>query len=455
MVLGGSLAGLEMQVLAPVMDHARGAAGRVSGVLTDVWHGFRGSPVMPNGTNWNGYSHEELQEMLHGDANPGQVGSQAAVMDGWASVAAGAADDVTVEKRSVPAMWRGAAADNAVKAMAAHAEGGGEVQGHWSSIARALSLASEALSRAQHSMPAPVPVDTITKYGAMIGGVGGGLLGMNPVTAGAGAVAGGAASHFGASVFEARNKGQAVAVMQRFERDLQDALAQISPPAKLPPGPSKETLTELVGPNTSTSGTGTAGSLHAVGAAGPAASPPTTSGFTPNTSGAPGLLGGSTPTGFTPAGLGRPGTSSIAASGMSGTTSAAGSGAGLPGGAGRGLGGGVSGGVGGGVGGGGGVPWGELTGRGALAGAMPDLLSGGLAGEGGRPGVGGRSVGGGAARGASGGPGMPGMGAGGRGQQGEEDAEHRNKMLQSENLFAPDIDEVVAPPVLGDWANQE
>jgi hypothetical protein len=50
---------------------------------------------------------------------------------------------------------------------------------------------------------------------------------------------------------------------------------------------------------------------------------------------------------------------------------------------------------------------------------------------------------------------MPGTGAGGRGQRGEDDPEHRNKMPQYENLFAPDIDEVVAPPVIGDWANRE
>jgi len=65
MGLGGSWAGLEMQVLAPVMDRARSATGRVAGALTDVWHGFHGSPTMPNGTNWNWYSHEQLQGMLH------------------------------------------------------------------------------------------------------------------------------------------------------------------------------------------------------------------------------------------------------------------------------------------------------------------------------------------------------------------------------------------------------
>jgi hypothetical protein len=239
--------------------------------------------------------------------------------------------------------------------------------------------------------------------------------------------------------------GHAVEVMQRYEKDLQDALAQITPPAKLPPGPNNGAVEGPIAVTDPSSGRRGAGpALNDVGLAGPARSSPSsaTAGLPAGTTGASGVSA------FDPA-TGRSGTSLASVGGPSAVTSAAGS-------TGSTLGGGL--GVGRGFGGsGGGMPWRELTGRGALAGVMPGLLSGGLPGGAGRSASGtaaGRGAGGLSTRGAGGAPGM-GSGGRGQGQRGEDDAEHRNKMPQGENLFVVDSDEVVSPPVLGDWANQE
>ena len=62
----------------------------------------------------------------------------------------------------------------------------------------------------------------------------------------------------------------------------------------------------------------------------------------------------------------------------------------------------------------------------------------------------------GATRGAAGSPGMGGMGAGAKGGKGEEDKEHRlADYIENDDpdAFAPD--EIVAPPVIGDWTNTD
>ncbi|HEY3710940.1 MAG TPA: PPE domain-containing protein [Amycolatopsis sp.] len=98
------------------------------------------------------------------------------------------------------------------------------------------------------------------------------------------------------------------------------------------------------------------------------------------------------------------------------------------------------GGIGGGKGGSLGGP-GNATGAGALT---PEELAarGGAAGAG--------------AKGAAGSPGMGGMGAGGKGGKGPEDKEHKiADFVESDDpsFFSPD--EVVAPPVIGDWKNTD
>ncbi|MEV6628470.1 hypothetical protein AB0M71_46855, partial [Amycolatopsis sp. NPDC051114] len=67
-----------------------------------------------------------------------------------------------------------------------------------------------------------------------------------------------------------------------------------------------------------------------------------------------------------------------------------------------------------------------------------------------------RNAGMGGKAGAAGSPGMGGMGAGARGGKKEDDKEHKAAdYLESDdpNFFAGE--EAVAPPVIGDWKNQD
>ncbi|MGW4485226.1 hypothetical protein ACWEOE_15480 [Amycolatopsis sp. NPDC004368] len=122
---------------------------------------------------------------------------------------------------------------------------------------------------------------------------------------------------------------------------------------------------------------------------------------------------------------------------------------------------------GGGAGGAGGIKGGGIGGIGGGAG----IKGAGLGGAGGASGAGAGSgaapteeelaARGGAgaqagARGAAGQPGMGGMGAAGKGGKGPEDKEHKiADYVESDDpsFFAPD--EVVAPPVIGDWKNKD
>ncbi|WP_329059932.1 PPE domain-containing protein [Amycolatopsis sp. NBC_01480] len=101
----------------------------------------------------------------------------------------------------------------------------------------------------------------------------------------------------------------------------------------------------------------------------------------------------------------------------------------------------------GGIGGLGGGKGGSLGGPGSATGAG-SLTPEELAARGGAAGAGGK--------GAAGSPGMGGMGAGGKGGKGPEDKEHKiADFVESDDplFFSPD--EVVAPPVIGDWKNTD
>ncbi|WP_326836238.1 hypothetical protein VSH64_15175 [Amycolatopsis rhabdoformis] len=115
-------------------------------------------------------------------------------------------------------------------------------------------------------------------------------------------------------------------------------------------------------------------------------------------------------------------------------------------------GGGAGGGIGG-IGGGAGIKGAGLGGAGGAAGAGASsgaaLTEEELAARGGA----GAAAG---AKGAAGQPGMGGMGAAGKGGKGPEDKEHKiADYVESDDpsFFAPD--EIVAPPVIGDWKNKD
>ncbi|QIZ39260.1 hypothetical protein FDZ84_04470 [Saccharopolyspora sp. ASAGF58] len=111
-------------------------------------------------------------------------------------------------------------------------------------------------------------------------------------------------------------------------------------------------------------------------------------------------------------------------------------------------------------------PGGGPGGAGMRGGGMGRALSpgvGGQLGAGGRAGVGGLGSGTGAGgsaaagAGARGGTGAPGAGGAGHGKpQGEEDREHERPswLLEDDDIFTNDM-ERTAPPVFGDWSNEE
>ncbi|MCA1189413.1 MULTISPECIES: hypothetical protein [unclassified Saccharopolyspora] len=102
---------------------------------------------------------------------------------------------------------------------------------------------------------------------------------------------------------------------------------------------------------------------------------------------------------------------------------------------------------------------GRMGGLGAGAGAGSGTGAGGRAGIGGLGGAGGgtSASGGAGAAGARGGAGAPGgVGGGQRGAQQGEDAEHERPswLIEEEDVFTNDM-RAVAPPVFGDWENQD
>jgi uncharacterized protein YukE len=216
-------------VLAPVADTAGAAAATLRRELTQTWHGVFGSPTPPGGTNWNAYSHQELYAMVCGDADPGQVGEQSAVLDGLGRGAYDCADELSSQRQQVAQVWQGQASGAFDSTLDEHTSGGTAVAEHAAALSTAILRASEALSRAQAQMPAPVDVGAATSYGALAGGTMAG-----PAFA-LGSVSGAGASRFGASLLAANKKAEAVEVMQVFEQSLV-AADPPDAPAKLPPG---------------------------------------------------------------------------------------------------------------------------------------------------------------------------------------------------------------------------
>ncbi len=212
-------------VLAPVADTAGAAAATLRRELTQTWHGVFGSPTMPGGTNWNAYSHEELYAMVHTGADPGQVGEQAAVLDSLGQGASEVADDLTSRRGQVAEVWEGQASSAFGSTLDEHSAGGAAVAEHAAALSAAVLRASEALSRAQATMPEPVDVAAATSYGAAVPGPNFAL----------GAVTGAGSSWFAASLAAANRKAEAVEVMQAFESSL-NAADPPEAPAKLPPG---------------------------------------------------------------------------------------------------------------------------------------------------------------------------------------------------------------------------
>jgi hypothetical protein len=380
---------------------------RVRQALDGLWHKYFSSSTVPGPINWRNYSHQDLWDMLHSNAKVGQVGEQSDTVGDMAMAALTATIEVDENSVALAYFWQGQAADNARATLNRHTRGGAELHSFVSSIANALMLAAQALSRAQRTMPAPVRADDATG----VGGVAGLVLSGPP-----GWFGGGEVGKCVANQAATDGKEQAVAVMEAYERDLHDAYRQVTPPSTLPPGvkPPPD-LDDEHGTNTgrpvivrrdpSRTGQGAG--------AGPAAAQPSPAG-----SAAPDVRADVTEMLAGPTDISM-GTSAASAAGLS-VLPPDGHGAG------------------------GAALWRDLTERGGL----PGLLSGGGAPGGpgaraGRPGVTGLGKRAG---------GLPGIGVPGARSPDDEDSEHHNKMPHNQQLFAFTDGQVLAPPVIGDWS---
>jgi uncharacterized protein YukE len=410
-------------VVAPVADLATDAAHKIQRELTEMWRGLFGSPIPPGTTNWNAYSHDELYNMLHVNADVDHAGQQSSVLDGLGRSAHDCAEEVDRQHRTVSEFWRGKASGAFGVVLGEHRTGGAALAEHTSALATAVTHASEALSRAQRQMPAPVDAGEATQRGAVAGGVSGGLAGGLPGAA-LGAATGAGSSWFGSSLLAANKKAEAVEVMQRYEQSLRSAEPPQAP-EKLPPG------TRIVVQNPEQrpvvrSGSEPAARTPRPGDPVPTGGPTDTRFGDPRSSSASsggGVAGGPAAdtilsrTDMSGAATLPPGNSTASASaGLA--TGQDGRASGHP------------------------VGWRDLVGN-----ARPGQVSGvdGGPGAGQNPAVAGSARG--AAQAGRTAPGLPGVGAPGAGSRRTEDEEHRNRMPRNSKLFV--LDEKPSPPVIG------
>lgn len=122
----------------------------------DNWSGS--GSVTASGNRWQGYSHQQLYNMLHSGPGPAAAGTAA---DRWSSMAVALSDiqqDISSGVAASGAAWVGAAADSAHGAL--------NPLGQWaeqaSSAADVMRISAELqgdlLSKARADMPVPVAV---------------------------------------------------------------------------------------------------------------------------------------------------------------------------------------------------------------------------------------------------------------------------------------------------------
>jgi hypothetical protein len=221
-------------LLQPVVDAMR-----------NVWEGYFGSPIPPDGTNWNAYTHEQLYQMLWQDADVGDVSAMAAEWGRHSTELTGHAESMRHQQGALQSNWTSSAADLAAGRLGAIGERTSAIGSRASTVQQATQDAGDALAVARNTMPPP-PGDPATMVlssaaagagaGAVIGGVvgaGAGGVGAAPgalMGAAIGAVAAGGASLFLGNVMAAQQKAEAVHVMQRYEANLRNSSRAIAPP---------------------------------------------------------------------------------------------------------------------------------------------------------------------------------------------------------------------------------
>lgn len=231
-----------------VLDQA-GPAGEVGKpvvrTLTNVWEGYFGSPIPPEGTNWNAYTHEQLYAMLWDNADAADV---TGVADEWgrhSAELAGHADAMQRQRSAMQDHWSSVSAEAATSRLGQIGDRTSGVGERASTVSHAAQNAGDALSVARNSMPPPPGDATGTVVGTGVAGAGagavvGGVIGAAAGGVGAvpgammgaavGAAAAGGTSMFLASANAAGKKAEAVHVMAQYESELRRSSAAIAPP---------------------------------------------------------------------------------------------------------------------------------------------------------------------------------------------------------------------------------
>ncbi|MEV0051211.1 hypothetical protein AB0H34_12025 [Saccharopolyspora shandongensis] len=230
-----------------VLDDA-GPAGALAqpvvSALRNVWEGYFGSPIPPEGTNWNSYSHEQLYQMLWDNADVGDVSAVATEWGRHSSELTDHAESMRQQRTAMQTNWTSSSADLATERLGSIGERTDDISTRAATTQQATQEAGDALSVARNTMPPP-PGDPTggavasAAAGAGAGAVIGGLIGAGAGGVGAGpgalmgaaigAVAAGGGSLFLANVAAAEKKAQAVHVMQQYEANLLNSSKTIAP----------------------------------------------------------------------------------------------------------------------------------------------------------------------------------------------------------------------------------
>ncbi|UJW29523.1 hypothetical protein L3Q67_30385 [Saccharothrix sp. AJ9571] len=238
----------ELAAAATAVLGEAGPAGALAQPVVDalrnVWEGYFGSPIPPDGTNWNAYTHQELYGMLWDNADVGEVSSMAAEWGRHGSELTEHGDALRGQRGTLESNWSGGAADLAANRLTELGDTSSDIGSRAITVQGATQDAGDALAVARNTMPPPAgdPLGAGLAgaaagagAGAAIGavvGAGAGGVGAGPgalMGAAIGAVAAGGASYFLASAAAAEQKAQAVHVMQRYESSLLDSSQAITP----------------------------------------------------------------------------------------------------------------------------------------------------------------------------------------------------------------------------------
>lgn len=118
-----------------------------------------------SGNRWQGYSHQELYDMLHSGPGGGAAGTAADQWSGLSSALADIQQDISSGISNSGASWVGAAADSAYDALGPLGDWAEQASTAAEVMRVSAELQGNLLGKARADMPAPVPVDAEAPHG--------------------------------------------------------------------------------------------------------------------------------------------------------------------------------------------------------------------------------------------------------------------------------------------------